>query len=210
MRSDSGDSSGVAALVGFTLVFVGGLLHILNWDKYSLEILPVKTKQIIGMASVEDLKKIADICEVRRKFPCQQTALWQMFQRDPKQKEILVELGKLQMDSDDFNGALRTYSAYFTSNGKSIDARYEYARALAETGKPKEAKKHFQYVLSVNRDPISTPEMARTYVKFLIKNKDYVTAKNVIVTTRRTNRSAAYFLEKELKVINSVLGEKSS
>ena len=114
------------------------------------------------------------------------------------------------MDSEDYASALRTYSVYFKVNGKSLDARFGMARALAETGKIKDAKKHFQYILSVSRDPITTPEMARTYVKFLIKNKDYVTAKGVIVSTRRTNRSAAYFLEKELKVIKSALGEKSS
>jgi tetratricopeptide (TPR) repeat protein len=210
MYSETRESSGVAALVGFTLVFVGGLLHILNWDKFAFEIIPIKTKQIVGMASVQDLQKIAEICEVRRKYPCQQTALWQAFQKDPSQKEILVKLGELQMDTEDYTAALRTYTAYFKANGKDIGARFEYARALSETGKPKEAKKQFQYVLSVSRDPIQTPEMARVYVKFLIKTKDYATAKHVIVSTRRGNRSAAYFLEKELKAINSALGEKSS
>lgn len=203
------ESGGVAALVGFTIVILAGLVHILNWDKYSIDILPLKAKQIFGFATVTDLKKVAEICEIRRKFPCQQTALWQAFQIDTTQKDLLVQLGSLQMKTEDYNAALRTYTAYFKANGQNIEARYEFARALAETGKLKDAKKHFQYVLNVSRDPIKTPEMARTYVKILMKNKDYVTAKAVISATRRTNRSAAYFLEKELKVINSALGEKS-
>lgn len=206
MYSETRESGGVAAVVGFTFVFLAGLIHILNWDKYSIEIIPLKGKQILGLASAADLQKVAEICEIRRKFPCQQAALWQSFQKDPAQKEILVKLGSLQMKSEDYTAALRTYTEYFKANGKSIEARYEFARALAETGNLKEAKKHFQYVLSVSRDPVTTPEMARTYVKILMKHKDYVTARQVIHTTRRSNRSAAYFLEKELKLINSALG----
>lgn len=209
MYSEKKDSSGVAALVGFTLVFAGGLFHILNWDKFSLEVIPLKAKQIVGVASAQDLKKVAEICEIRRKFSCQQSALWQAYQRDPRETDLLVKLGQLQMDSRDYTGALRTYTTYFKANGKDIGARYGYARALAEVGHAQEAKRQFQYVMSVSRDPVLTPEIARSYVKFLMKNKDYVTAKQVIVMTRRNNRSAAYFLEKELKVINSALGQRS-
>jgi tetratricopeptide (TPR) repeat protein len=204
----SDTSKGAVPVIVFSIIFVATILHAINWDTYSLTIIPLKMKQLLGIASVAELKHVADICQSRKKLNCEVQALEKVFSIDARETQSLLRVGAIYMDTKNYLHATKTYSAYFSKGGKDTQARYLYARALGEVGKFKDAKKQFHYILKSDK---KSPQyqVARSYVELLIKNRELETAKNIIEEYRGTGPSSAMFLEKELKSINQQLRSQS-
>lgn len=191
-------------IVLFTALLIGCVIHVVNWDSYSIQILPLKFKQMLGVASADELKVIGEICQKRQKENCEVQALWSAFQLDPKTFNVLVRVGEIQVENKNYAQAVNTYTFYFKSGGKDDTARFYFARSLAENKDFKSSQKQFNYLLSKHR---KNPQfdVARSYVEYLIKYNEYEKAKNVIQTHRQAAANAGLFMEKELKVINQKL-----
>lgn len=196
------------SLIVFTLFMAGAIIHAINWDTYFLSIIPLKIKQFTGMAKSTELKEIALICNSRKKNNCEIQALEKSFELDKKDITSLLRVGELYIESGDFHSAAKTYTVYFKNGGSEDSARYAYARSLGEIGLFHDAKKQFHYILKRDRNKPQF-KVARSYVEFLIKNKDYSTARSIIEEYRRAGPSSALFLEKEWKTINDRLSKQN-
>jgi tetratricopeptide (TPR) repeat protein len=203
-KSSDRESGTTLSLVIFTLLIVGAIIHAINWDTYFFSIIPLKIKELSGIAAPHELKEIAKICNIRKKYNCEVHALEMAFELNKKDPESLLRVGEIYTDTNNFFLAAKAYTLYFKNGGKAESARYNYARSLGEIGQIDQAKKQFHYIL--RRDQ-KNPQfrVASSYVELLIKNRDYTTAKGVIQEYRRAGPSSALFLEKELKAINDKL-----
>src|SRR6185437_12511920 len=80
------------------MIFVGAILAIavfiqfLHWDKYSLEIIPLKLHEWSKTASADQLKRIANICQDRMQYACVEGALGEVLQKNPNDLNSLYEL----------------------------------------------------------------------------------------------------------------------
>lgn len=204
-EDDPSSSSSSVTLLMITSIIVAAILHAFNWDTYFFQIIPLKMKQLSGVASVEDLRTIADICQKRKKATCEIQALEKIFALDKAQLPVLLRVGEIYFEKNNFKGAVDSYTTYFKNGGNDSSGRYNYAQALGELGLFRDAQKQFNYILKKDQ---KNPQynVARSYVELLIKNKDYMTAKNVIEEYRRAGPNSALFLEKELKAVNTKLG----
>ncbi len=189
--------------IGFFMF--AALLHMMQWNQHSIAIIPLKAKQIMNSATSDELYQVAQICGDRNKWECRKVALWQSYLKDPSNEKSAIELGKEHVQRKQYVEALRIYSLYFKNKGKDLEARYKMAVSLSELSRFKEAQVHFAFLLKHNKDKVSQPQYVRTYVHYLIMNRQYLAAKNLITQTRRSTKNAAYFLEKEMRQIDTKL-----
>jgi len=179
---------------------VASFIHATNWDRYFFTIIPLKTKQILGVASIQDLNQIVSICEDRKKVFCQEGALTEISHRDPKNLEIALKVAQLQISRESYAEASRTLQRYFNLGGKDRLARYQFAVALSKTNQVDEAKKHLHYLVYAEKSTLDA-RAARTYVALLLSSGDPKAANKVIEHCRSLGNNAALFMEKELKEI---------
>lgn len=204
-RETSGKDHGVAVkLVILTILLAAVIIHIFNWDTFSVAIVTPKVKQMLGVATVADLNLVADICEKRKKENCQIHALLKSYDQDHAQTKHLVRVGQILIEKKRYQEAVRVYATYFrTPNSNDQEARYNFALALTETGDYDSAKQEFAYLIKINRH---SPKfnVARSYVELLMKTNDLNTARQIIAEYRQTGPSATMFLEKEWRHINAI------
>ncbi len=204
-QDGSRDKSVAVKLVFLTLLFVGAIIHIFNWDTYSFKIVSPKLKQMVGMANTTDLNLIADICEARKKENCQIHALLKSYDLDKTQTQHLIKTGEILVSKKRFIEAVRVYGTYFKATGRDaeLDARYNYAISLSETGDLQSAREQYAYLISKHH---SSPkfDVARSYVDLLMKTQDLSTARQVIAEYRLSSPTASMFMDKEWRKLNAI------
>ncbi len=196
------------------LVIVGTLIaaHCIAWGSYSFDILPLKAKQLVGVASLENLQTIASICETQKHWACEIQALADLYQKSENETSTgakptlgyLARLAHVQSNHNEQEQANSNYALYIHDGGSDPAVRLEYANLLASMGDVADARTQFAYLVN-RRSPKPQFEVAREYVHFLMKNHDYPTAKNVIRRYRRFGPTASLFLNDEWVEINDQL-----
>lgn len=194
----------ILTMVLVSALFVGSFIHAINWDRYFFDIIPLKAKEITKMATAEDYKALIAICSSRAKSDCVEKAYQNLYRLLPHQIEVLAELGHLQFLRSDMHKAVQTLKLYFASGGKSIEATYDYARALSQVGLYDEALKQFQYVLR-SKPQVFQISVARTYILTLIKHNKLPQAKAAIEYYRKNSTSSAFFMDPEYRLLSQML-----
>ena len=210
LRSDSVNRSNVDRTCA-SIIVIGGLLiasflHAVNWDTHFFAIIPLKAKQVAGLAQPADLEKIATICMERKKHDCVERALVDISRIQPMNLENLSRLGQLQYKRDRLNNAAATFAKFFHLKGKSLDATYTYAQTLTRLKRFEEADRHFKAALKM-KDNVLQVTVIRNYVQMLVAANRLQDAKSTILRYRKDSASANLFMSRELEDIRARLGE---
>ncbi|MCB0407394.1 MAG: hypothetical protein KDD34_04260 [Bdellovibrionales bacterium] len=195
------------AIFIFAALLIGSFIQAVNWDKYFFTIIPLKTQQVLGMASAQQLTKIADICMERKKYTCAEQAYADAYKKEPTNLTHLEKLGELQVKQELMLSATKTYDLYFGANGNSFEAKYNYAKALAATNNTEKAEKYFKEVLNAKPDTLQIT-VTRHYINMLVKNDELTKAKRVIEHFRKQGSNTGLFMDKEYKEIKDKLSHK--
>ena len=186
-----------------TVLLVGGFIQSVSWDKYAVTIIPLKLKQTLGMASLQDMTEISKICQERLKWDCYGQALAQRYQMSPNTEvETLAELGNLQFKLGQYAQAEKTLSTYFQQGGLNMDASYDYARSLSLQGQVDQASQVYQQILQAKPETLQIT-VAQNYIKLLMTNNRHVEAKSVLDGIRASGSNANMFMDKEYKEIET-------
>jgi len=190
----------------FAALLVGSFIQVVNWDSYSITIIPLKVKQISAIATVEELNQIAEICLDRKKLNCTEEAYQQIFELDSEQHETLAKLGELQIKRGHMADAVKTYDRYFgmSSVRPSLDSQFQYAKALAATSQTKKAEKYFKRVLKAKPDVLQIT-VTRHYIQMLVENEEFSKAKATLEHFRKQGTNTKMFMEKEYREIKQKL-----
>ena len=117
LRSNSVDRNSVdrtcASIILLAGLLVASFLQAVNWDTHFFAIIPLKAKQVMGIAQPLDLEKIASICVERKKHECVEKALVDISRIQPANLENLSRLGQLQYKRERLNNAAATFAQYF-------------------------------------------------------------------------------------------------
>lgn len=201
---ESADKSVAKSLVIVGVLFAALIVHIVQWNEFSIEILPLKVKEYAGLATKEDLLRTAEICKLRKKGVCVELTYSKILRKDPINQQVLLDLAKLRMERKLYKDVVHLLSQYFHSGGSDGTARFILSQALFHTGDVSNAKKQLNYlVFGDSKDP--SPDVARFYVKALMQKKDWGSAQKVILHFRKNRKNASLFLEKEFKEIRKHL-----
>lgn len=190
------------------LLLIGAFIHAVNWDRHFFTIVPLKTAQLLNIASEETLLQIAKICEERAKPVCTAEAHYDLYQLNPNNIEALAAAAKIYAQTGQVQNALAIYEKYFSLKGKSLEAAYEYAKLLGEIGNVALSRKYFEHVLKAKPHVLQIT-VTRAYVDMLIKNKLLKDAKQVINYWRSRGDNTRLIMDRELQEINKQLGMAS-
>jgi len=171
-----------------------------TWGSHSLEIIPLEAGELLHINSSNDNERLAQIGMDLKKYDMVEKEYYHLAQQAPAN---WARLAKFQMSRKEFREAADSYGRYFASaNGKiDIDARFDYAKALAEIGQIDDAAKNFEYVLG-SRPGIRQVTVIEHYVTMLVKAERFDQAQRVIEHVRRQDPSASRFMDTEYKVIS--------
>lgn len=185
---------------GIAVFIVASYIQMSNWDSHSLEIIPLKAKETLGMKSVEDSNRLAEICLELKKWDCTEAEYLTVAKQDPTQ---VLRLANFQMKRGKFNEAAQTFYSFFQAGGQDLEASYSYAKALTKLGEVDEAVKYFDQVLAARPD-VRQVTVVQNYVKLLMEHQRYDQAKALIVGIRKQDPTADMFMESEFKEIKEL------
>lgn len=188
--------------IGMSALFIVAFIHAVNWGPYFFEAIPLKAKSIVGMARAQDYKRLALICMDLKDSACVERMLSAEVNLNPKDLDLLAELGNVQMLSKRYANSVQTYGKYFRLGGKSLDASYAYAKALGEVGQVDQAIKHYERILASKPNTLQIT-VTHAYVQMLIKNGRNQKAFAVIKAIRSKGENAAFFMETEIRKLAS-------
>ncbi len=188
----------------FSILFVGSVAHVMKWDRFALEVLPLKSAQSSGTASPEQLQRVAEICSTRLLHDCTEQALRDLAQHSSHQLEAFESLATLQRLRGQKAAAMESYADYLRAGGEDFEAIFHYATLLGEAGQFEAANQYFEHLLS-HRPDVLQITVTRTYVSLLKDQGNLRRAKSLIEGIRRKGGNAAQFMDNELKEINEAL-----
>lgn len=192
-----------ATIIVSAMLMVGAFIHAINWDTHFFSVIPLKAKELTGMASAQDLFKIVEICKSRHKHSCVKDSYRQIY-RINKDLEILAKLGELEQATGNAQAAANAFKEYVKLGGNQAEPLYRYAQVLASMGQVDEAVRYYRQVLEQKPDTLQVT-VTRSYVSMLIEHKRYEHAVEVIEFYRKKADNTGYFMEKELQALNRIL-----
>jgi tetratricopeptide (TPR) repeat protein len=200
-KRDAQAETRTIALFGSCMILIlASFIQLMNWDNYSLEMIPLKIKESLGASSTADLERMAQICMDLKKWDCVEANYIRLSNTD---STLLPRLGAFEMKRAKYNEAAQAYYAFFQKGGSDLEASYNYAKALAQLGQVDEAIKYFDQVLAAKPDVLQVT-VVQNYVKLLMDHQRYDQAKKLIANIRKTSPESASFMDVEYKKIQDM------
>lgn len=189
----------IIMIAAFGLVFVATVIHIINWDQYSLSVIPLKLSNAVGLAGPQSLRELARICEERMKYDCTEEALRDALRAEPNVAD-LIRLGNLQRKMNGFQSALKTYNnALETVKKESLantselsDIYYGLAKSYESIGQNDQALAHYDLAIKAKPEVIQITVTA-AYLNLLKVVGKLDIAKAVIDEARKRSGSESLF-----------------
>jgi tetratricopeptide (TPR) repeat protein len=192
------EKSLLKSAIGSSIFLLLFLAYIGSWGSYSLEIIPLKIGHWTGRNSAADMERLAQIgLDLKKLDMVEQEYSLLAKNVDPKN---YARLGKFQLSRMEYKEAAEAYRQYFQLGNRDYDARYNYARALSESGRIDDAAKNFEYLLKA-RPGVRQVTVVQRYVSMLVKAQRFDQAQRVIEHVRKQDPAASRFMDTEYKVI---------
>ena len=203
------DKNFLTLAIGLSVFFVLGFIHLMNWDKHSFSIVPLKAKQYLGTASLYDYSQIVTICKERGKVNCVLGAYKGAVRSNPKNLKALGLYGHTLALLKKDALAAQMLGRYFALGGQDPHRAFDLAKVLKRNNKSQEAEKYFKLALKAKPDVVQI-SVIQAYVDMLIKTRRLSVAKNLIERTRKTGAHTSSFMEGELRSIRQQMRQRSS
>lgn len=186
--------------VGLAIAMVAGFVQTATWDKFALEIIPLKMKSAIGMANSTDLNRIVQICVERRRYDCAENAYADLAAQG--NVEAIADLGKFQVRRGRTQYALQSFTEYFNRGGLDLEASYQYAKVLGAVGQTDKSVTYFETVLKGRPETLQVT-VTQNYVRMLMNNGRRDQALKLIQGIRKTSPTANMFMQDEFKSLQA-------
>jgi tetratricopeptide (TPR) repeat protein len=196
------EKKNIYAFIGLSVFVVAAYIQLMNWDKHTLNIIPIAVKETIGAAGPSDYEAKAQICMDLKKWDCVEYSYIQTAKADPT---LWKRAGDFQMKRAKYAEAARSYYPLFQSGTpQDIEVSYSYAKALAAIGQVDEAVSYFDAILAARPDTLQVT-VVQNYVKLLMEHQRYDQAK-VLISKIRNNSGPAgeAFMEDEFTKIKEL------
>ena len=191
----------IFAFIAVAVFAVSAHIQLSNWDKYSLDIIPLTIKETIGATTASDLETKAEMCMELKKWDCVETEYLKAAALDPVKFQ---RAGDFQMKRQKFNPAAQSYYKFFQTGQQSLDVSYSYAKALAKLGQVDDAVKYFDQVLAAKPETLQIT-VVQNYVKLLMDAQRFDQAKVLISKIRKDSGPAGEsFMDDEFKKIKEL------
>lgn len=183
-------------VISFSALLVFAFVQVATWGDHALEIRWIQFADQTGLASVDQLERMAKICVELKKRDCAEYAYLRQSQLDQRNA---VRLAEFQISRGKYREALASLKTYVAANKQDMRAYMVYAEALTELGRYDEAVQYYEYLIS--KAQTLPTDATKNYVKCLARAKRYEQAQNVIYKVRKSYPGTARFMDGELRVL---------
>jgi tetratricopeptide (TPR) repeat protein len=191
----------IIAFFAVSIFVIAAHIQLSNWDKYSLSIIPLTVKEMMGADGPADFEAKSEMCMELKKWDCVEAAYLKAAAVDPVKYQ---RAGDFQMKRQKWNPAAQSYYKFFQAGQQNLDASYSYAKALAKLGQVDDAVKYFDQVLAAKPDVLQVT-VVQNYVKLLMDAQRFDQAKVLISKIRKDSGPAGEsFMEDEFKKIKDL------
>lgn len=191
----------ILAFFAVSIFVIAAHIQLSNWDKYSLSIIPLTIKEMMGADGPADFEAKSEMCMELKKWDCVETAYLKAAAADPVKYQ---RAGDFQMKRQKWNPAAQSYYKFFQAGQQNLDASYSYAKALAKLGQVDDAVKYFDQVLAAKPEVLQVT-VVQNYVKLLMDAQRFDQAKVLISKIRKDSGPAGEsFMDDEFKKIKDL------
>lgn len=195
----------IMVIGSLSLFMVAAFMLAVNWDNHGVEILRLKPRQYLGVASTVQLQRIAEICKERGKLDCMEEALHEAVEKEPLNDEIVIEYAKTVLQTKNYQEGQRLLGQYFNQGGQELEAAYLFAQILGHQGRVNDAVMYYNSVLAAKPDVLQVT-VTKNLVDLLVHDNRLEEAQKLIKKTRKqAGRPGAYFMSAELNQIEKKL-----
>ena len=191
------ENSFIKVAIGISIFVSAAFMQTMAWDKYALEIIPIKAQSLIGSVSPQTHERLAEICMDLKKYACVEESYKATASTEPSK---MIRLGMFQMKLAKWNEAAQSFYAFFQNGGQDLEASYNYAKTLAQLGQVDEAVKYFDQVLASKPETLQVT-VVQSYVKLLMDHERFEQAKKLMDDIRKSSETAAMFMETEYQTV---------
>lgn len=197
----------IKAMVGFSVLFVLGFVHLGSWGNHAFSIPFVKAAEVTGLLSSDGLKDLAKTCTDLNKWECAETAYQEMAQ-DRGNVEGLAMAANLDAKINKPQQAIAFYQAYEKAGGKNAMSLLAFAKLLEGASQDQEAQRVYEKSIAAN--PSTLPVQATSgIVHLMMKYGQYAQAYERILAFHESAENASGYLNTEADQLRKQLGDKA-
>jgi tetratricopeptide (TPR) repeat protein len=178
-------------LGGLGVFLIFAFMHVINWDRHSLSIVPLQIKYSLGMSSQVDLRSLAQICTDRMKYSCTESALTELVEQGGKAEDYL-HLGDLRRRIELFDESLLAYEDALQKTDKTsaetADIHFGMARSYEALGQHDKAANNYERAI-LAKPEVTQITVLEAYVQLLIKTGHMDKAELVVKEARKRSGS---------------------
>lgn len=189
-------------ILGFTLL--GGLIQVVNWDKYALSVIPLQTSVLFGSATIADHEAFSQICLERKKYDCAKDHLMSLVKSDSQNLEAQLSLGLLQVRMSELPAAKETLGLYLENGGDDPRAKFNLAKVLTQQDQIGEALKIYKNLLR-SKTGVFQVSVTKEYIRTLMQAKKWKLAKAAIQQARLRSQAHNAFMASEYLAVKQQL-----
>ena len=168
-------------MVFASIAFLALVYHLSNWGSQSLNIVFLKTAQVMNLATAHQYQSLQQICYDLKRYDCVEGA-FKSQHISFEDSESLKKLALLQMRRGKDQAAVKTYQQYFESfsEGKlDKQSLFNYAKLLNKLGNEEEALKQYDKMIDQDKNVFSLSAV-RNKMNILVKLNRHTEAKRLI------------------------------
>jgi tetratricopeptide (TPR) repeat protein len=185
--------------IAFAIMVV--FVQLMHWGTSALEVRWIQAKDLIGLASADNMDRLARICHDFRYTRCELNAYVRQAQIDPRRSTILA---RFYMDRKKYDNAVASLKDYVTKTPNDRNAMWLYAQALGEAGRADEATGFYEKLVAAKiNDKAERRQIIASYVKHLSRARKFAQAQAVILRMRRELKSPR-FMAQEMRIIGAM------
>ena len=177
------------------------LFHFSKWGSESLNIVFLKTAQVIGFAGESQYASLIRVCKKVGNHDCVEGALKSRY-HSSENADHLKELALFQLQREKNKEAVRTYEKYFQKNGtESIDKQsaYNYAKLLEKVGQKEKALEYYETILSQRKATEFPVSVVRSTVHLLVNLRRDSEAQSLVKQYKALAEQDNYLQQEVLK-----------
>lgn len=178
------------------IILMGLFSYVGYFGSHSVEIIPLKVKQVTNSLNENSHNKLVKICMKLKQYDCVEKAHTSYF-ASSRNLEVLSTLGSFQFRRNKLKEASLTYSRYFELKGKDFRTAYNYARTLEKLGQTNKALKYYEYSIyskSVNKLHVTA---MRDYINLLVTSNQTHKAQQALIKLQPSIQNASALVQQE-------------
>lgn len=197
----------VKGMVSAAVLIAGFLATSFFLNSPTGQVMSIRTKAQIGIATQEDWTNLAQYCKNANDLVGAEDALRTAFNKDKTNLNLLLQIAKLQEQSLQNEKAVKTYEEYLKLGGSELEVRLQYAIALERTNQLDKAISEYETLMIAQAGSVNVTA-TKGLINLYIRMERFIDAEKAIEDFKKKTDLDEF--SSETALIRSALKKKTT